>query len=54
VRSNKKKSTPLVEREDAKGSPGVEGFEEVGAVACVEQNARDEKAGEDEERLTPR
>lgn len=41
----------VVEGEDAKGAAGVEGFEEVREGACVEQDAGDEKAGENEEEV---
>jgi len=41
----------VVEGEDAKGAAGVEGLEEVREGTCVEQNAGDEKAGENEEEI---
>lgn len=53
-RAGKKKQhdeNAVVEREDAEGAAGVEGLEEVREGACVEQNAGDEKAGENEEEV---
>jgi hypothetical protein len=41
----------VVEGEDAESAAGVKGFEEVGDVEGVEQNAGDEEAGEDEEEI---
>jgi hypothetical protein len=45
------KEDAIVEREDAQGAAGIEGFEEVGAVARVQKDAGDEKAGENEEEI---
>jgi hypothetical protein len=41
----------VVERKDAQGAAGVEGFEEVGLVESVEKDAGDEEAGENEEEV---
>ena len=41
----------VIKRKDAKDAAGIEGFEEVGDVERVDQNAGDKKSGEREEEI---